>query len=270
MDLRQLDLDVLNSATKYPSIPTYHPMGDKGRLGEVPQVVFRTPVYATEKVDGVNARIIFTQDPSHPYIMGSREEFLHAAGDLVYPSSFGLVDTLRPVVRAMTGDFLHHLWQEASHLIPEQRWLTVIYGEVFGNLTSQARNVYTKDRENQFRIFDVGFIPVHVLGWDVARVASWRDDGGQRFLPHHPLREAVRELDNAIVSMVPEVFSVPEMPTTLQGVYGLLCEKLPTSKVIFGEDATGRPEGVVLRSFGGSKVAKVRFIDYERTLGVRR
>ena len=34
MLLRDFNLRALNSATKYPSIPTYHVMGDRGRLQE--------------------------------------------------------------------------------------------------------------------------------------------------------------------------------------------------------------------------------------------
>ena len=33
-DIRAVDLDKLNSLTKYPSIPTYHKIGDKGILQE--------------------------------------------------------------------------------------------------------------------------------------------------------------------------------------------------------------------------------------------
>ena len=45
-------LPSLDSATKYPSIVTYHALGDKGRLTEVLNVNFSGNVITTEKVDG--------------------------------------------------------------------------------------------------------------------------------------------------------------------------------------------------------------------------
>jgi len=77
--IRNADLRKLNSLTRYPSIPTDHVMGEKGRLtDELSEDFSGEPVYATEKVDGTNSRIVFTPDGS--YLIGSREEFLHAKG----------------------------------------------------------------------------------------------------------------------------------------------------------------------------------------------
>ena len=56
-NVRTVDLGRLNSITKYPSIPTYHPMGDRGELRDGP-LPFRGTVIATEKVDGTNSRVI--------------------------------------------------------------------------------------------------------------------------------------------------------------------------------------------------------------------
>ncbi len=39
-DIRQIDLVKLNSMTKYPSILTYHALGDKGMLQETVQIPF--------------------------------------------------------------------------------------------------------------------------------------------------------------------------------------------------------------------------------------
>ena len=74
------DLNKLNSMTKYPSIPTYHTLGDKGTLLEQ-TVSFEGKVVLTEKVDGTNSRIILLPDVN--FVLGSREELLFAKGDLI-------------------------------------------------------------------------------------------------------------------------------------------------------------------------------------------
>lgn len=51
-------LSYLNSMTKYPSIPTYHKLNEKGILTAERNVIFDEPVFATEKIDGTNARIL--------------------------------------------------------------------------------------------------------------------------------------------------------------------------------------------------------------------
>ncbi len=58
-EIRQVDLGKLNSMTKYPSILTYHALGDKGLLQETVQIPFEGRVIGTEKVDGTNTRLIF-------------------------------------------------------------------------------------------------------------------------------------------------------------------------------------------------------------------
>jgi hypothetical protein len=64
VDIGQVDLDKLNSMTKYPSILTYHALGDKGVLQETVQIPFEGRIIGTEKVDGTNARLIFCLDQS--------------------------------------------------------------------------------------------------------------------------------------------------------------------------------------------------------------
>lgn len=67
--------------TKYPSILTYHKLGEKGKLLDEVQVPFDQPAILAEKIDGVNSRIIIF--PDGLYIIGSREELLYAKGDLI-------------------------------------------------------------------------------------------------------------------------------------------------------------------------------------------
>jgi len=59
IDLRKIDLDLLNSMTKYPSIPTYHTLNPKDGCLEEPAIEFPCgTVYAAEKLDGANSRVI--------------------------------------------------------------------------------------------------------------------------------------------------------------------------------------------------------------------
>src|SRR5438034_7509139 len=69
-DIRRIDLGKLNSMTKYPSILTYHALGDKGVLQETVQIPFEGRIIGTEKVDYTNARLIFC--PEHSDLVGNR------------------------------------------------------------------------------------------------------------------------------------------------------------------------------------------------------
>src|SRR5215813_3146742 len=95
-DIRRTDLDKLNSLTKYPSILTYHTMGDKAALREAVQVPFAGRVLGTEKVDGTNARLIFCPDGSA--VVGSREDLLWERRDLIGNPAMGIVEAVRDAV----------------------------------------------------------------------------------------------------------------------------------------------------------------------------
>ena len=95
-DIRRVDLGKLNSMTKYPSIPTYHTLGDKGSLQETVQVSFTGRVLGTEKVDGTNTRLIFCPDRHAP--VGSREDLLWERRDLIGNPAMGIVDAVRQTV----------------------------------------------------------------------------------------------------------------------------------------------------------------------------
>jgi hypothetical protein len=98
-DIRRTDLDKLNSLTKYPSILTYHTLGDKGALQDAVQVPFAGGVLGAEKVDGTNARLIFGPDGSA--IVGSREDLLWERRDLIGNPAMGIVAAGRDVVQGV-------------------------------------------------------------------------------------------------------------------------------------------------------------------------
>ena len=96
-----LDLKFLNILTKYPSIPTYHVRGDKGRLTEEVGVDFSSEekLNISEKIDGTNGRIIvssYARDLTLDYLIGSREEILYAKGDYVITNTLDIVKNLMP------------------------------------------------------------------------------------------------------------------------------------------------------------------------------
>src|SRR5580698_2991773 len=140
-DIRQIDLGKLNSMTKYPSILTYHALGDKGVLQEVVQIPFEGRIIGTEKVDGTNARLIFCPDQS--VLVGSREDLLWERRDLIGNPAMGIVEAVK--------DSVQRLFETLCG--PER--IAVYFLEVFGkNIGGGARN-YSKQGKVAFRLFDV-------------------------------------------------------------------------------------------------------------------
>ncbi|WP_212992857.1 RNA ligase family protein [Actinoplanes auranticolor] len=256
MDLRRVDLRALNSLTKYPSIPTYHLLDARNGGLQDEAVVFSGPVVGTEKVDGTNARMILT--PGGGWLLGSREELLHAKGDLIGNPSQGIVAALKPVVEALApvaGDEIR-----------------VIYVELYGGKVGAAAKQYTTDPTRYgWRCFDVLVLrdPAEQLGWPAERIAAWRDGGGQTFLAEQELAGAARD---AGLELTPRLFTVDaaELPTDLDKTSAWLAAQLPESRVRLDAGAPGGAEGIVLRSNDRGVIAKARFQDYARTLKRRR
>ena len=255
MDLRRVDLRALNSLTKYPSIPTYHLLDPRNGGLRDEAVVFSGPVVGTEKVDGTNARMILTPGG---WLIGSREELLHAQGDLIFNPSQGIVAALKPVAEALapvTGDEIR-----------------VVYVELYGGKVGSAAKQYTSDPTRYgWRCFDVLVLnePAEQLSWPAERIAGWRDGGGQTFLAEDELADAARD---AGLELTPRLFTVDaaELPTDLDKTSAWLAEQLPESRVRLDAGAPGGAEGIVLRSNDRSVIAKARFQDYARTLKRRR
>jgi hypothetical protein len=246
--LRSLDLSVLNSATKYPSIPTYHTLDPKngGLLEET--VGFAGDVVLTEKIDGTNARII--SFPSGDYVLGSREELLYARGDLIGNPALGIAAALRVL---------------ADRITPPESGIAVHYLEVYGGKVTAASREYTGNRAVGYRMFDSAAVPAEVLSWQRHEVSAWREEGGQGFLPEDALsRLAEREG----VGLTPRLATVPadKLPGGVAETAEFVAEYLPGTRAALDGDAGGRAEGIVLRTADRSVIAKARFQDYRRTL----
>lgn len=242
-------LPFLNSATKYPSIETYHVLGERGRLtNEVTK--FYGPVYLTEKVNGSNARIVVDRDGD--YIIGEREGLLYAKGDRVANPSLGIVEALR--------DFA-----DLTDLAPTNGDLRVYFLEVYGGKIGSNAKQYTASGNFGFCLFDVVDVPVDVLSWPRERIASWRENGGQNFLSEDALTDLAKERQIPLVPRL-AVTEAAELPVSIKETYDWLGSCLPKTNVALDDGAKGRPEGIVFRSFDRSIIRKARFADYERTL----
>lgn len=256
MDFRRFsqdDLARLNSATKYPSILTYHALGEKGRLVPELTVEFSDSVYVTEKIDGTNARIIVPPAGFDGVIIGSREELLHHTDDLIRNPSQSIVSTLYKIFQCGA---------EPLSVAHSSSYVTVIYGEVYGGKVTAGSKQYTSTGETGFRVFDIATIPPEVLGLPIDRIAAWRDRGGQDFVDVDELESLASK---AGFTPVP-ILSMPTLPVDIQETLSWLETSAARSLAPLDEGAGRRAEGVVVRSGDRSSIAKIRFEDYRRTL----
>jgi hypothetical protein len=244
-----LDLSALNSATKYPSIPTYHTLADRGVLTDE-TVRFTDEVILTEKVDGTNGRIVLL--PDGDYFIGSREELLHAKGDRVHNPALGIVDALRPLADGLKADAGPDL-------------AMVFFLEVYGHRIGGAAKQYSAAGNVSHRLFDLAFVPVEVLGWERDRISGWREGGGQTW-EAEPALQRTAEVEGIELTPRLGTLSGADLPTGIEAMHAFLEERLPGTLVALDENAGRRPEGIVLRDGRRQVIAKARFQDYERTL----
>jgi hypothetical protein len=251
VDLRKTDLRKLNSATKYPSIPTFHVLGERGRLREEVQVSFGdVDVVVTEKLDGTNTRIIVLDDGS--YLIGSREELLHARGDIVFNPAQGIVAAVCTIA------------DRVADALAGSGQVVTFYGEVYGGKTSGSKAYGTSVG---FRLFDVVRTPVRELDdhleLSAEEIAHWRDSGGQTFVDES---EITKHAALAGVDVTPRL-EAKSPPAELRETHAWLKAVLPGDTLApLNDDRKGRPEGVVVRTRDRRVIAKLRFEDYERTL----
>jgi hypothetical protein len=246
------DFGPLNSATKYPSIPTYHSLNPaNGNLLEE-RAPFTGPVILTEKIDGANGRIVIL--PDGDWLIGSREELLYARGDRIVNPALSIVPTLLPVAEAL-GD--NWPGQDAA--------ICTFYLEVYGYRIGQGAKQYASTDVTSCRLFDMTATPLAVLGWPRDKIASWREHNGQQFLSEDEL-DAVATREK--IRLTPRLGTVDAagLPFSLEATLAFLSLRLPVSQSALDEGAGHHGEGIVLRTPGREVIAKARFADYERTL----
>lgn len=242
-------LQRLNSLTKYPSIPPYHEIGDRGVLQPGPVAVFSEKAIVTEKIDGTNARIIFDEDY---YYIGSRERLLTASGDMIANPALGICEALKPAVarlvcymesgKAPTGDLL------------------TFYFEVFGGNIGRNAKQYTSQKETGFRLFDVSLVDSTNAPDQLEDVALWRKNGGQQFLSESMLQTL--SLDSKL-SLTPRVANGP-VPHSIAETHEWLGAIMPQTCAALDPNAEQEAEGVVVRALDRNTIVKIRFKDYER------
>ena len=252
-----MDLERLNTLTKYPSIPTYHVMGERGRLTENRAYpTMGDSVLATEKVDGTNARIVLLDeeelsvDIGADWLIGSREEWLHARGDLIWRNDNGIVDALQ--------DTAERLWNSEFSNV-------VIYGEVYGGKINAAKQ-YTVSGEFGFRIFDVVWLRdlIHATrDMTIPQISAWRESGGIVFEGWDGVE---RYASAAKLQMVPMV-RMPWAELDVADAEDWLGLNSGATQV--GLDAHGHSEGVVIRNASNKWRTKLRHEDYARTMRAR-
>lgn len=250
------DLAAVDTMTKYPSIPTYHPRDpETGLLAETDPVIFPDGVIATEKIDGTNVRLIFW--PGGGYLIGSRERLLYASGDLVGNPELGIVPALTPIADHIAG----RLWNILAPL--------VVFLELYGGKVGGAAPQYRGKDTDRFgwRLFDVARITrwPDLIEQTPAQIAPGRDAGQvQEFSTETELARLAGDFG---MPLVPRLFSGhgADLPTTIRGVLEMLNAWNQTQVALPGA-TPGLSEGIVLRGTDRSVIAKARQADYARAL----
>lgn len=250
-DTRSIDLEKLNSLTKYPSIPTYHGLGERGALLEHATIDFgEDTVYVTEKVDGANARVIAL--PDGHWIIGSRKELLYGRGDLIANPQMRIVKTLKA---------LDIEWGRIGCF---RDAVVVLYGEVYGAGVGSKGKEYAKNATG-FRVFDIAHIEgvEEKLTWPREKISSWREHGGQEFFAVDTLKAAVERIGlDAVPFLLATNTSLPRTFLGANNWLGSLVSYTRCDPSVW----RGRAEGAVVRTHDRKTIAKLRFEDYRRAL----
>ncbi|WP_282940109.1 RNA ligase family protein [Paenibacillus sp. RC67] len=254
-----MDLKKINSLTKYPSILTYHELGERGRLtnelSESKGFANSDEVFVYEKVDGENSRIIiFKNNNEIDYLIGSREELLYAKGDRIGNPYGNIAEFLKPLAETLIAGIL-----------PKEDWaLTVIYQESYGGKTKAAKN-YTDSKTQGYRVFDVFSLNqeqlVRLLELPQEKIAEWRDHGNQPFYDEAEKRKFVERMDLEFAPLL-ETVKGSDFPISLEHTFSFL-KQFEGTRV--GMDASGKSEGIIVRTSDRKQIRKIRFEDYERT-----
>lgn len=254
-----MDLDRLNSATKYPSIETHHVLGERGRLtgelGPFAGIGQDELVVLTEKVDGTNFRIVLLADGD--FFIGIREELIYAKGDRIVPSTLnGATRVAIPIAEAAVKK------QQVDAYTP---FIQVLFMEVYGSKIGSGDKNYTKGTAMGARLFDLAYVDPAVLNKSREEIASWRDHGGQTFAQEPVILRAADALGTPCTPRLGTV-TAGALPTSLEGMHHWLENAGASSQVMLDDSGLGRSEGIVLRTVDRSRIAKARFEDYARTL----
>lgn len=255
----ECDLRKLNSMTKYPSILTLLYQNNVGMLEDSLNVFFgkEEPLYVTEKVDGTNARIILLPDEN--ILFGGRETLLGRYKELLYDPSLSVVPTLTKIVS-----------ESGLYKCIDTSLIRVIYGEVYGGAIGSSSRNYTDSKEQTgFRIFDISELSLPTFfdlnSVDLSRVSQWRENGGQSW---NSVFEISTFTSSFHIETVPSVYNClgEHIPTTIEDGMYFLQNSFKQSRAKISQGGLGEAEGVVIRNVDRSKICKMRFEDYTKTI----
>jgi hypothetical protein len=196
------------------------------------------------------------------WFIGSREEILTAKGDRIYNTSLDVVSNLIDTAHEIEHKILCHPYFSDG--------VYTIYSELYGGKLP-ATTQYSTSKEYATRTFDISYLTLDdfnsMMDIPIDKIALWRNNDGQTFLNTND-----RILINAILNLdsVPFIQNVRgrEIPTDLKETYEFL-QSYRTTKAGINRGG-GRAEGIVIRADDRKEIVKLRFEDYERTLGVKR
>ena len=261
-------LDKINSLTEYPSILTYHKLGDKGmlmdELYEENKFDKDSLLEVTEKVDGTNMRLIMTNDD---YLVATRSNIVYAKYDRICTES-----AVKPVIDAcqyLIDSFRNDTMSDV---------MLVVYGEVYGYNICNGSKVYCVKNNissRKFRVFDVRAFPCteieSILDKDIQEISRFKSTSNKYWYDYDMLSAVCYEYN---LERTPMLCRINEMllPTNIDDTYTWL-QDFALSKAVIGEKEEGvvynpkfgLAEGVVIRDKDRTHIAKLRFEDYERT-----
>jgi hypothetical protein len=224
-------------------------LGERGRLtNELTTTIEGEKLYATEKIDGTNVRIICY---GSEYLIGAREFILHHSDDLYFDNAQGIVEGIKNL----------------NIKIPYVEQFTVIYGEFYGGKTSANSKWYGQEK-NGFRVFDIAiYNDLSILDLSLPEISKWRETEtsngiiyGQNFITRSQMETQFPDFQFAPLIE----FDLGDMSHNT--VLSNLKKFIPTTNVALSTSALNKAEGVILRNEDRTKIVKVRFEDYEKTL----
>lgn len=265
-----MDYNKLNSITKYPEILTYHKMGERGRLkSELSTILDPNKLYhVSEKIDGTNTRMIFiVKDECLDYFIGSREELLTAYGDRIYNPQLDIVDNLLGISQSINNEMFLRIENNSKEF---SDGVYTIYSELYGGKLPATKQ-YTTSKEYASRVFDIAYLTLDKFNelseLPRNKIANWRQNGGQTFFTTDQRCSVCNILNLDLVPFQENIYG-KELPVDIQETYDFMFAYRKSRAGIDFKD--GRSEGVVIRSDDRKQIVKLRFEDYERTLGIKR
>ena len=220
LETTKINLAALNTASKYPSISTFHELGEKGRLKDAFLFEPSDNLVVTEKIDGTNSRLIFM--PDGYFLIGSREHLLYARGDLIGNPAQGIVESIKPLAERLNG------------LIPRSEGrITVMFLETYGGKTTAAARNYTGENAFGHRLFDVYDMAADNLEKDIETLSVWRESAGQAFYPEMHLKAFA---DTFSVPLTDRL-DAPILPTALNETLVWLEDILPSTTAAIASGA---------------------------------